>query len=303
MAWLLPLGLPTASPGLAPGRRRLPTLSETHIPALPVVQSLYYRGLSDPSDVVQHCLTLFRRARVPDIVHFLAVPPGQAGPPCRVAVGGQEVQETGPLAPLAGGCVRVARHEAGSTMARCWYSSHVQESQGAAADGSAQTLSMRRAFCGCWQQGSRPPAAAHTPAARAGVLDVGARRVLPGHLLRRSRVLSTLRLGGSFQQRVALTACTGEESVFEWTLHRAGGDTGGGEAGASSESSDDEGGSGLMQEQQRRQEQLQLLQRSWDAGSDSEGESDGGGGRRWVVATIRRDGSCDSPLPTTPHPK
>lgn len=92
--------------------------------------------------------------------------------------------------------------------------------------------------------------------------------------------------------------------MFEWTLQRAGVDTGGVEAGASSsESSDDEGGSGWMQEQQRRQEHLQLLQRSWDAGSDSEGELDGGGGRRWVVATIRRDGSCDSPLPTTPHPK
>ncbi|GAB4816896.1 hypothetical protein N2152v2_003942 [Parachlorella kessleri] len=57
-------------------------------------------------------------------------------------------------------------------------------------------------------------------ASLSGVLDVGARRVLPGHLLRRSRVLSTLRLGDSFQQRIALTACTGEESVFEWALQQ-----------------------------------------------------------------------------------
>ena len=40
----------------------------------------------------------------------------------------------------------------------------------------------------------------------AGVLSVGARRVLPGHLLRRSQVLSSLPVGlGRFQQRVAVT--------------------------------------------------------------------------------------------------
>ncbi|KAK9817156.1 hypothetical protein WJX72_010503 [[Myrmecia] bisecta] len=51
------------------------------------------------------------------------------------------------------------------------------------------------------------------------IFDVGARRVLPGHLLRRSQVLSSLQLGpGRYQQRIALTACTGEEAVFVWTL-------------------------------------------------------------------------------------
>ena len=46
----------------------------------------------------------------------------------------------------------------------------------------------------------------------AGVLSVGARRVLPGHLLRRSQVLSSLPVGLSrFQQRVAVTgACMGQ---------------------------------------------------------------------------------------------
>jgi hypothetical protein len=51
------------------------------------------------------------------------------------------------------------------------------------------------------------------------ILEIGARRVLPGHLLRRSRVLGTLRLTPlDFQQRIALTAQTGEESIFTWHL-------------------------------------------------------------------------------------
>jgi hypothetical protein len=53
----------------------------------------------------------------------------------------------------------------------------------------------------------------------ASVLDVGARRVLPGHLLRRSTVLSTLHAVPShYQQRVAVTACHGEVAVLEWSL-------------------------------------------------------------------------------------
>eukprot|EP00884_Botryococcus_braunii_P003146 jgi/Botrbrau1/12832/Bobra.0045s0003.1 len=51
----------------------------------------------------------------------------------------------------------------------------------------------------------------------------GARRTLPGHLLRRSRVLSSLYLGpDSFQQRTGITACTGEEAVLTWSLIRRG---------------------------------------------------------------------------------
>jgi len=53
------------------------------------------------------------------------------------------------------------------------------------------------------------------------ILDIGARRVLPAHLLRRSRVLATLRVSSTdFQQRIALTAQTGEESVLTWHLYR-----------------------------------------------------------------------------------
>jgi len=47
----------------------------------------------------------------------------------------------------------------------------------------------------------------------AGVLDVGARRVLPGHLLRRSSVLSSLRpAADACLQRTAVAACSGEAS-------------------------------------------------------------------------------------------
>ncbi len=64
------------------------------------VQSLYYRGLSEPSDVVQHCLTVFRRARVPDLLPYLACQPDEARGV--VTIGSQEVHEKGPLAPLSG---------------------------------------------------------------------------------------------------------------------------------------------------------------------------------------------------------
>eukprot|EP00200_Dunaliella_tertiolecta_P012548 CAMPEP_0202376748 /NCGR_PEP_ID=MMETSP1127-20130417/7169_1 /ASSEMBLY_ACC=CAM_ASM_000462 /TAXON_ID=3047 /ORGANISM="Dunaliella tertiolecta, Strain CCMP1320" /LENGTH=299 /DNA_ID=CAMNT_0048974619 /DNA_START=396 /DNA_END=1296 /DNA_ORIENTATION=- len=52
----------------------------------------------------------------------------------------------------------------------------------------------------------------------AGSLDAAARRTLPGHLLRRCRILSSIRLGNVCQQRVALTACSGAESTFVWRL-------------------------------------------------------------------------------------
>ncbi|GLC53171.1 hypothetical protein PLESTB_000715800 [Pleodorina starrii] len=52
-------------------------------------------------------------------------------------------------------------------------------------------------------------------------MDTAARRVLPGHLLRRCRVLSSVQLpGGTCTLRVALTARTGEEAVFVWRLRR-----------------------------------------------------------------------------------
>ncbi|EIE24391.1 hypothetical protein COCSUDRAFT_61816 [Coccomyxa subellipsoidea C-169] len=80
------------------------------------------------------------------------------------------------------------------------------------------------------------------------VLDAGARRVLPAHLLRRCQVLSSLQLGhGTFVQRTAITARAGEEAVLIWTLT----------------------------------------------------QQDG----RWCVQSIKRDDSCDYPLPTRPHPR
>ena len=71
----------------------------------------------------------------------------------------------------------------------------------------------------------------HGPlASLASVLDVGARRVLPGHLLRRSRVLSSLHIDSrTFQQRISLTARSGEVSVFKCTLHCGGEAEDGGE--------------------------------------------------------------------------
>ncbi len=107
-----------------------------------------------PEDTTLELLTLLRKPAAmqqlaPWIASELLLPPGTP-----VAVGGQEVLETGPLAP----CARF--------------------------------------------------------------MDAAARRVLPGHLLRRCRVLSSLALGDVCQQRVALTACTGEEVVLQWRLAR-----------------------------------------------------------------------------------
>ncbi|BDA42983.1 hypothetical protein COCOBI_03-8760 [Coccomyxa sp. Obi] len=80
------------------------------------------------------------------------------------------------------------------------------------------------------------------------VLDPGARRVLPAHLLRRCQVLSSLQLGpATFVQRTAITARAGEEAVLIWMLT----------------------------------------------------QQDG----RWCVDSIKRDESCDYPLPSRPHPR
>ncbi|GAX73985.1 hypothetical protein CEUSTIGMA_g1435.t1 [Chlamydomonas eustigma] len=54
----------------------------------------------------------------------------------------------------------------------------------------------------------------------ASVLDVAARRTLPGHLLRRCRILSSIPMGDTCVQRVAITAFSGEENVFVWKLQR-----------------------------------------------------------------------------------
>lgn len=50
------------------------------------------------------------------------------------------------------------------------------------------------------------------------VMDAAARRVLPGHLLRRCQVLSSIQIGPSCIQRVLITACSGEECIFRWVM-------------------------------------------------------------------------------------
>jgi len=50
-------------------------------------------------------------------------------------------------------------------------------------------------------------------------MDVSARRVLPGNLLRRSRVLSAIRPNSlTYHTRVSVTGCAGEEVVLFWRL-------------------------------------------------------------------------------------
>lgn len=166
------------------------------------MQGLPSAGPAEPEDVVQHCLTLFRKEDVASLAPFL--PPGAGESEGRHSVGGADVREQGSLAPLG------------------------------------------------------------------GVLDVGARRVLPGNLLRRSQVLSSLRLGaGDVLLRTAVTASTGEEAVLRWRL-------------------------------------LRLLRQQGDGSAErpvDEVEGEGSSGSRWLIESVQRDASSDQPLPTTPHPK
>lgn len=161
--------------------------------------------LSQPEDVLHHCLTLFRKADAPALRPFLppaaAVAAAAGDVAFRVRVGDSEVMELGSLSCLG------------------------------------------------------------------EVLDVAARRVLPGHLLRRSKVLSTLRLGPNESLvRTAITACTGEEAVFSWHL---------------------------------RWRECPI------AGSIEVEEAvrDDFGHGGWVIEQVQRDGTTDDPPPTTPHPK
>ena len=125
------------------------------------------------------------------------------------------------------------------------------------------------------------------------------------------QVLSTLRPSpDAFQQRVALTACTGETSVFEWRLRwqpdeereeeeeqqqgQAEGQqpAAAGAAGAA-EQLDEPAGSASSSS----------AARNITAGSDGGSASASDGGGRWVLESVARDASSDLPLPTTPHPK
>lgn len=168
-----------------------------------ITQSLYDTGLKQPEDVVQHCLTLFRKCDVQSLLPHL--PP--TAPPTPIQIGDSFVQEQGPFA---------------------------QFSQ---------------------------------------FLDVGARRVLPGHLLRRSRVIGGLFLSpDSFQQRIALTARTGEESIFIWDLRNVVAEDGNAMGSGSS--------------------------------TDNKINDNSNNKENWIIVSIRRDGeSSDYPLPSTPQPK
>lgn len=245
-------------------RPRSGARDRTEPPSLWLLQSLLATGLTEPADVLQHCLALFRKADLGALQQYLPGSFAEPGHATAAAAAPDTVRGTG-----------------GSS------SGDAGRNDGSSPGGSP---SSSRAAVG----GPVPPPVPRGPwlalpesgplAALAGVLDVGARRVLPGHLLRRSQVLSTLRPApGLFQQRVSLTACTGETSVFDWQLawHAEGGQ--GNNAGGSSSSQ--ESGSGG----------------STGRGSDS--EPDAGARGRWVVESVRRDPSCDQPLPTTPHPK
>ncbi len=233
-----------------------------------LLQSLLATGLNDPADVLQHCLALFRKADLEALQQYLPASYADA---------------------LTGSAHAAASNEPNSDTA----SSSISSTVGGSSSSISSPTSSRAA-------GSRraPPALrdpwlavpeAGPLAALAGVLDVGARRVLPGHLLRRSQVLATLRPApGVFQQRVSLTACTGETSVFDWQLawHPAAAVSEAALASgdSSSSSSSDSGGASCGSA----------------CGSLEPGTGARGG---WVIESVRRDPSCDMPLPTTPHPK
>ncbi|KAG1666528.1 hypothetical protein FOA52_014425 [Chlamydomonas sp. UWO 241] len=138
----------------------------------------------------------------------------------------------------------------------------------------------------------------------AHVLDAAARRTLPGHLLRRCRILSSVQLGGTALQRVAVTACSGEESVFEWRLLH--GDDqlleddrpGSLPDAATSQGS---GGSNVGQESRSSSSQS----------SGGGGGSHGGGNEsehgpltsRWLVTGVNRDASADGDEPMSSRPR
>ncbi|MEW5313964.1 MAG: hypothetical protein WDW38_005494 [Sanguina aurantia] len=160
-------------------------------------------------------------------------------------------------------------------------------------------------------------------------LDTAARRVLPGHVLRRCRVLSSLHIGSMCQQRVAITACTGEETVLLWRLQgrileRAGrndssagdgSDPVGGGSGSSNASDTSTGRSSGSQESSSasstfRHQQQQQQQQQPDSVGDSRLPTSAGapGGvtdsRSWMLESIRRDDSSDeTDLPTKTHPR
>jgi hypothetical protein len=165
-------------------------------------------------------------------------------------------------------------------------------------------------------------------------MDTAARRVLPGHLLRRARVLSSLPLGGSCLLRVSLTACTGEALVLLWRLaltglpgiassgisgsSDGGSSDGGSNDGGSSDGSSNDGGSSdggsssPCTHGSRGSIAANTSSSSSSSSSGGEGSSSATAGAAatqgscWRVVSITRDSSGDEQpalLPPRPHPR
>ncbi|PRW60354.1 riboflavin kinase isoform B [Chlorella sorokiniana] len=291
--------LAAAAPGRPAGRAGGAAPKPRHF----LRPSLLATGLTEPEHVLQHCLALYRKADLaalrqylPDSYAAALAPPEMPAAAAAGREGGNGM--AGPAAAAAGGPSGSRSSSSSAPPASSPVSSP--------ASGSSRAAQAPALPVGPWfrlrESGPLAPLA--------GVLDVGARRVLPGHLLRRSQVLSTLRPSpDAFQQRVALTACTGETSVFDWRLRWQ---------------PDEEG-----EQQQQQQQQLgstdgqqqpaaaaEVQQQQDGAASSSNGSSgnpsgsngstssdSGSRGGRWVLDSVERDASSDTPLPTTPHPK
>jgi hypothetical protein len=117
-------------------------------------------------------------------------------------------------------------------------------------------------------------------------MDAAARRTLPGHLLRRARILSALTLGANAQLRVALTGCTGEELVLRWQLNRT-------TATAAAAAAD---GSYSC---------IAAAAAAADGSSSDSGSSGTDtGAAPWRVVSVTRDADDDADrLPSVPHPR
>ncbi|KAI7836203.1 hypothetical protein COHA_009928 [Chlorella ohadii] len=260
----------------------------TYLPPHLCLQSLLATGLTQPEHVLQHCLALYRKADLaalrqylPDSYAAALAPPEPA--PAAEQDGGSNSSGAGQTAAAPSSSSSSSSSDSGSVSA---------SSSSRAAQAPALPV-------GPWfkirESGPLAPLA--------GVLDVGARRVLPGHLLRRSQVLSTLRPSpDAFQQRLSLTACTGETSVFEWRLRW--------QADEEEEQQQPEAAADGQQLGATNQQEASSNVSSSSGGGGSSPSSGSGGsstsgsrGGRWVLESVERDVSSDLPLPTTPHPK
>jgi hypothetical protein len=269
------------------------------------VQSLLATGLTEPEDVIQHCLALFRKADLAQLQQYMpdsyqsAAAEADAGsssssPQAPVLPVGPwlQVAEEGPLAPLAGVLDVGARRVLPGHLLR---RSQVSSSRTQLLAGQGSALLQCRSSCCATLRGHgatlRPP-----------------RSLRPAPYVAVLQVLSTLRpAADAFQQRIALTACTGETSVFDWVLrwHPVGSGNGAEEAVQSSSSAADEAAGSTSSSGTRGISDSAAVGGSGNSGlaaAEASTSSSGGGGR-WVLESVRRDAASDMPLPTTPHPK